>query len=260
MRTNRKTGPLKLLPERGRSRHSVAMAGISYAKWDALSVSNSEEEPDGDDRLESRAGLAEEHRKLAELVESQQKLRALIDEHKSGKPLQPPEEVRDILEAPLWCDEPDAYREWEAKHLAKTRGRVALQTTTPAGASGQPRAGEGAHAGEGGVAPPAPSSAGAAGTGKSAATTAVAHRAKRRDFAEWDKLKLDDDADDEEGNQDKVGSSDTQPAEAEKLRQLMQLQDGLQKMRKAREERHRQIHLREQRIADREKREANEID
>ena len=44
------------------------------------------------------------------------------------------------------------------------------------------------------------------------------------------------------------------PAEVEKLRQLMQLQEGLNKMRKDREDRHKKIEQHEQRILERDSR------
>ena len=64
------------------------MAGINYSKWDSLEVSDSEDEEDA----ASRAVLAQEHREMEEAAASQRKLRELITEHESGKPLEPPED------------------------------------------------------------------------------------------------------------------------------------------------------------------------
>jgi hypothetical protein len=72
---------------------------------------------------------------------------------------------------------------------------------------------------------------------------------KRRDFADWDKLKLDGSDSDETRVVTEVPARP--PAEIEKMRQLMQLQEGLSKMRKEREQRQQKIREMEQRILER---------
>jgi hypothetical protein len=206
--------------------------GINYSKWDTISVSNSEDEEDDD----SKATLLQRHRDLEEVAESQKKLRTLIDEHQSGKPLEPPEEIRDILAEPFWCDEPgdidaEVQKLRQSDHLNGSEQQPVEQAKTDTCKCIQTL----------------PKDVVSAGRSSSAA----ANRGKRRDFADWDKLKLDDT--DDEGEEGKE-SQKPPPAEVEKLRQLMQLQEGLNKMRKDREERQRQIQLREQRILEREQR------
>jgi len=206
------------------------MAGINYSKWDSLEVSDSEDEEDA----ASRAVLAQEHREMEEAAASQRKLRELITEHESGKPLEPPEEVRDILEEPLWCDEPGSV------------GVPADVAHQRAGAGADQAAASARQDGGGAGAP----QTGAPGAGRSSAGGVPPARAagKRRDFADWDKLTLDD----SDGEADVVAETPPRPpAEVEKMRQLMQLQEGLSKMRKDRELRQQQIREREQRILER---------
>jgi hypothetical protein len=150
-------------------------AGINYSKWDSLEVSDSEDE----EEATSKAALVQQHCEIEQTAAAQRKLRELIDEHNSGKPLEPPEEVRDILEEPLWCDEPrdaaaPANAARERAHAQRAGG-----DTTPA-RSRQ----------DGGTAVQA--LAGAPGSMQQARTGR-----KRRDFADWDKLKLDDSESDE---------------------------------------------------------------
>jgi hypothetical protein len=188
---------------------------VDYSKWDALDVSDSEEEQE-DDSASGRAALAQQHRELTEAAAAQQRLRELINEHKSGKPLEPPEEVRDILDAPLWCDEPlniSAPSSRYASDAPLHEGPTPLQQE--AAAARCTDAGD-VQASTKTCAATAPASAGSLAT--------VPKAGRRRDFADWDKLKLDDS--DEEGarvdelSEGRVGCKP--PAEVEKLRQLMQ--------------------------------------
>ena len=202
-------------------------AGINYSKWDSLEVSDSED----DEEATSKAALVQQHCEMEQAAAAQRKLRELIDEHKSGKPLEPPEEVRDILDEPLWCDEP-------------------RDAAAPANAKG-----ERAHAQHAGVDPtPARSrqDGGAAVQALAGAPGSMQQAragGKRRDFADWDKLKLDGSDSDETRVVTEVPARP--PAEIEKLRQLMQLQEGLSKMRKDREQRQQKILEMEQRILER---------
>jgi hypothetical protein len=215
--------------------------GINYSKWDALDVSDSEEDAEPD-RASSRAALAQQHRELTEAAAAQQRLRQLISEHASGKPLEPPEEIRDILDEPLWCDEPGSVggETAGAPHRADAlhdQGRAAGHGAAVRESTGQGTCGD------------TPSSKAAAPAPASAGTLATT---RRRDFADWDKLKLEDD--DEDRAETKESVETRPPAEVDKLRQLMALQEGLSKMRKDRELRHKKIQQHEQRILERDSR------
>ncbi len=218
--TDTHTQPQRPAPSRAARRHGPAMAaGINYSKWDSLEVSDSEDE----EEATSKAALVQQHCEIEQTAAAQRKLRELIDEHNSGKPLEPPEEVRDILEEPLWCDEPrdaaaPANAARERAHAQRAGG-----DTTPA-RSRQ----------DGGTAVQA--LAGAPGSMQQARTGR-----KRRDFADWDKLKLDDSESDEKrvvaAARPRAAPEHLPAPEIEKMRQLMQLQEGLSKMRKDREQR-----------------------
>ena len=232
--TDTHTQPQRPAPSRAARRHGPAMAaGINYSKWDSLEVSDSEDE----EEATSKAALVQQHCEIEQTAAAQRKLRELIDEHNSGKPLEPPEEVRDILEEPLWCDEPrdaaaPANAARERAHAQRAGG-----DTTPA-RSRQ----------DGGTAVQA--LAGAPGSMQQARTGR-----KRRDFADWDKLKLDDSESDEKrvvaAARPRAAPEHLPAPEIEKMRQLMQLQEGLSKMRKDREQRQQKIREMEQRIQER---------
>ena len=203
--------------------------GINYSKWDNLEVSDSEDEEDA----HSREMLKTQHKEVEEAADAQRKLRELINEHQSGKPLEAPEEVRDILNEPFWCDEPEKMAAEVAARRASPNCEVADQPTssTDKGAASVSR-----------------SQVSESSVKATADVKVVPSGGRRRDFADWDKLKLDEDSDDES----KLPQQAAKPPDAvEKVQQLMQLQEGLNKMRKDREERQRQIQEREQRILER---------
>jgi hypothetical protein len=215
-----------------------AALGFNYSKWDSLDVSDSEDE-DGKDT----AAILQQQREISEAADAQQKLRALINEHQSGKPLEPPDEVKDILDEPLWCDQPGNVSAAEAADQG------------PAESSHQQGAGQQAAAPGGGGGASAFSKKTVAPVSACAAVAEVPRaRAQRRDFSDWDKLKLDDsDSDDvaDKGEGGRGVGAGKPPEEVEKLRQLMQLQEGLNKMKEDRERRHALIQRREQRILER---------
>ncbi len=228
----------------GRAGRATMAVGINYSKWDALDVSDSEEEAEPD-RASSRTALAQQHRELTEAAAAQQRLRQLINEHASGKPLEPPEEIRDILDEPLWCDEPGSVggASAGAPHRADEQndpGRAAGH-----GAAAHESSGQGSSNGIG-----TPSSKAVALAPASTGTLATT---RRRGFADWDKLKLED-SDEEERAEKKESGETRPPAEVDKLRQLMQLQEGLSKMRTDREQRHKKIQQHEERILERDSR------
>jgi len=244
------------------SAHSTLLmaTGLNYSKWDGLEVSDEDE--DGD---EDRAGLVQQHRELSEATDAQQKLRKLLNDTKaaqqSGKPLEPPEEVRDILAEPLWCDDPRNKDAHGIAHgnaeAASRRPKVSAHQPVALQVTDEPGGAEHAEIFS------QPSASRAEDTMKKTSCSS-----KRRGFAEWDKLKLDE-SDDEEGKEEaaEVGRGGSgsgaggggevvravarPPAEVKKLQQLMQLQEGLSKMRKDREDRHKQIAMRENRILQR---------
>ena len=213
--------------------------GINYSKWDSLDVSGSEDE-EGDGEL-SKAALIQQHRELTEASEAQQKLRkhiAELDEaHRGGKQLEPPEELRDILEEPFWCDA-------EGNIGGNQNVQRTSVSTEHQNGKEQQRAEK---KGVGSDDPTEPISSKPSCPDDAAPSIVNLGAGKRRDFSEWDKLKLEDDSEGEEGKMEQKKT----PAEVEKLRQLIQLQEGLNKMRKDREESQKKVQLLEKRMLER---------
>jgi len=220
-------------------KRKIMAVGINYAKWDSLDVSGSEDEED--DGEFSKAALIQQHRELTEASEAQQKLRkhiADLDEaHRGGKQLEPPEELRDILEEPFWCDA-------EGNIGGNQDVQRNSASTEHQNGKGQQRA---ATKGAGSDDPAEPISSKPSCPDDAAPSIVNLAPGKRRDYSEWDKLKLEDDSEEVGG---KVEQKKT-PAEVEKLRQLIQLQEGLNKMRKDREESQKKVQLLEKRMLER---------